>query len=232
MSAEIRESGDPEPPVWPDDQQISQIDSTIAVTRFEDMLPLHEDLIDYLVGCEQEMCGQVPKQTAAAGGTKIHHVDSWQVPGARLLDQRAQMLYRKVVGRATSAVDLSWANVYRAGDYILPHAHRRSEGSVVYMLSLGETDEADPMTGRFGFADPRLPLCCSAESDIMTTPHFPQLRPGAMLAFPSRVVHLATPYIGQSQPRITLSWNINSAPLPSRPPDDAARGISPHPGRT
>ena len=50
-----------------------------------------------------------------------------------------------------------------------------------------------------------------------------------MIIFPSTVVHFATPYRGARQPRITLSWNLNKAPLASRPDDDQSRGIPPHP---
>lgn len=218
-------------PVWPKGQNILRIDPAIAMTRFDDMIPFHDGLIAYLVAREREKSAQRVKQTKAAGGTKIYHVDSWQVPGARLLDQRAQALYREIVRQPTSAVDLSWGNVYRAGDFILPHAHRRSDGSVLYMLSMGERDGEDPLDGRFGFADPRLPMCCRESPDIMTTPHFPQLKAGSMIIFPSTVVHFATPYRGETRPRITISWNINKAPLPDRPADDSQRGISAHPDR-
>jgi hypothetical protein len=52
-----------------------------------------------------------------------------------------------------------------------------------------------------------------------------------MIVFPSTVVHFATPYRGGTRPRITLSWNINKAPLPDRPADDERRGIAAHPDR-
>ena len=74
----------------------------------------------------------------------------------------------------------------------LPHGHRRSQGSVVYMLSLGDRD-GDPLSGRFGFCDPRLPMCCRENAEIMSTPHFPQLRPGSMIIFPSKVVRRPPP---------------------------------------
>lgn len=229
MNADTMHSLEEEPPVWPEGQQILRIDPAIAMTQFDDMRPFHAGLIDYLAQREGEKRTESAKQTGAAGGTKIYHIDSWTVPGARLLDQRAQALYREIVGQPTSAVDLSWGNVYRAGDYILPHAHRRSQGSVVYMLTMGDRDEIDPLSGRFGFADPRLPMCCQDDAEIMTTPHFPQLKPGAMIIFPSTAVHFATPYRGTSLPRITLSWNINKTPLAERPADDELRGISAHP---
>lgn len=229
MNACNKESLEEGRPVWPEGQEILRLDPAIAMTRFEDVLPFHDGLIDYLMAREAEKLAEGVKETGAAGGIKIYHIDSWPVPGARLLNERAQAFYREIVGQTTSAVDLSWGNVYRDGDYILPHAHRRSQGSVVYMLSLGDRDQEDPLSGRFGFADPRLPMCCREDAEIMSSPHFPRLRPGSMIIFPSTVVHFATPYRGTRQPRITLSWNLNKAPLPSRPDDDAIRGIPPHP---
>ena len=232
MNADTMPSLAEEPPIWPENQEILRIDPAIAMIRFDDLLPFHAGLIDYLIQREAEKRAESDKQTGGAGGTKIYHVDSWPVPGARLLDQRAQAFYREIVGQPTSAVDLSWGNVYRAGDYILPHAHRRSQGSVVYMLSMGDHDDNDPLSGRFAFADPRLPMCCQEDAEIMSTPHFPQLRVGSMIIFPSTAVHFATPYRGTSLPRITIAWNINSAPLAERPADDEVRGITAHPGQT
>ena len=98
-----------------------------------------------------------------------------------------------------------------------------------HMLSVGDGNEGDALSGRFAFADPRMPLCCREESDRMTTPHFPLLKPGSMIVFPSTAVHLATPYRGATSPRITISWNINAAPLPGSPQDDTKREIPPHP---
>ena len=232
MNADTMPSLAEEPPIWPENQEILRIDPAVATTRFDDLLPFHAGLIDYLIQREAEKRAESAKQTGGAGGTKIYHVDSWPVPGARLLDQRAQAFYREIVGQPTSAVDLSWGNVYRDGDYILPHAHRRSQGSVVYMLSMGDHDDNDPLSGRFAFADPRLPMCCQEDAEIMSTPHFPQLRVGSMIIFPSTAVHFATPYRGTSLPRITIAWNINSAPLAERPADDEVRGITAHPGQT
>ena len=84
-------------PIWPQGQKIVNIDPAIAMTRFTDMLPFHQGLIDYLIAREAEKLAEGVKETRAAGGIKIYHIDSWPVSGARLLDQRAQALYRKIV---------------------------------------------------------------------------------------------------------------------------------------
>lgn len=230
MTAPPTDGAGLERPVWPGDQVVRQVDSTIALTHFDDMEALNAGLVDYLVRCEREKRANTPKDSFGIGGTKIYHVASWPVPAARLLDERAQAMFRKVVGHPTSAVDLSWANVYRAGDYILPHAHRRSTGSVVYVVSLGDIDAADRLSGRFAIADSRLPLCNHDDAIHKFTPCIPPLKTGSMIVFPSSVVHFVTPYRGEDKPRITLSWNINPQPLAGRPQDDDA-GIPPHPDR-
>ncbi len=217
--------------VWPSEQVVHQVDSTIALTHFDDMDALSTGLVDYLVRCEREYRANTPKDSFGVGGTKIYHVDAWPVAGARLLDERAQAMFRETVGHPTSAVDLSWGNVYRAGDYIIPHAHRRSTGSVVYVLSLGDIDAADRLSGRFAIADSRLPLCNHDDNIQKFTPCMPPLKAGSMIVFPSSVVHFVTPYRGEDRPRITLSWNINAKPLAGRPQDDDA-SIPPHPEDT
>ena len=231
MTDQSPESPDPERPLWPEAQRLHRIDTTIAITRFDDMEALHGDLVAYLIEMEQTLRTPSARNSYAAGGTKIHHVDSWPVPAARLLDARAQAFYRRIVGHATSAVDLSWANVYRAGHWIMPHAHDRSTGSVVYMLALGDEDEEDRMSGKFAFADSRLPLCCGAPTSHVFMVYTPPLKPGSMIVFPSNVVHLVTPYRGQKTARITMSWNINAAPIGGREEESVRRGIPLHPDR-
>jgi hypothetical protein len=57
----------------------------------------------------------------------------------------------------------------------------------------------------------------------MTTPVFPDMPAGAMVIFPSEVVHCVTPYEG-TRPRITYAWNINRKPHGGTS-DDETRGI-------
>ena len=206
--------------IWPDDLIVRNVDTTVMTTRFRDMGNLVDGLIEYLVEREREIRAAGPLECAGVGGTKIYHVDSWAVPGAKLLDQRAQTFFRRSTGNATSAVDLSWANVYRAGDYILPHVHRRSTGSVVFVLTLGDDHPTDPLQGRFGIADTRLPLCWQKDQIHQFVPCFPALQAGSMICFPSSVLHFVTPYRGETKPRITLSWNINAQPVEGHPEDD------------
>ncbi len=146
------------------------------------------------------------------GGTKLYRLERWENPAARLLNARAVALFKAATGAENGVIDMAWVNVYGQGDYIVPHSHWRSEGSVVYMLDEGDEDPADRYSGLFGFIDPRLPLCCQLEQGLMTHPIYPVMKAGSMLVFPSALVHSVHPY-GGKRPRITLSWNINRKAL-------------------
>jgi hypothetical protein len=84
------------------------------------------------------------------------------------------------------------------------------------LLDPGDQDPADRTSGKFCFADPRIPACCQNEPGRMTELLTPNLQEGSMLIFPSEWVHLVTPYAG-TRPRITLSWNIHTRALPGKP---------------
>jgi hypothetical protein len=139
------------------------------------------------------------------------------VAEASFIEERAKATFMAATGLPTASVDASWANVYRAGDYIVPHSHTRSAASLVYILDPGDPPgEDDPLGGRFGFADPRLESCCPHEKGRMTSIFQPPMEAGSMLIFQSHLVHTVNPYWGE-KPRITLSWNINPEPLPGDP---------------
>lgn len=213
----------------PKGQFVETPEKSIAVTNFQDMEEINKSLEEYLVNRAKEKLSLEGKQSASKS-TKIHHVDSWDVPGARFIDERAKAFFRTITGLKNSIVDLSWANVYQKGDYILPHAHSRSVGSVVYVVSMGDQDDSDPLAGKFAISDPRLPFCCLADGKYMSNSYMPDFKAGSMIVFPSTVVHLVTPYQGV-KPRITIAWNINERILPPRTEADMI-GIPPHPGKT
>ena len=209
--------------VWPNDQTLTPIDSSIRWTQFVDHADLQEDLVRATLARETEEWGDEQSPSRSLGGRKVHHVDTWGSPAVELIHARAIALFKRAVGSNTAAVDLSWANVYRKHDYISPHAHRRSVASVVYSVDPGDEDANDPLAGRLAFVDPRLDACCQDQKGFMTTPVFPNMPGGAMIVFPSEVVHCVTPYEGD-RPRITFAWNINRTPHAGTA-DDEARGI-------
>jgi hypothetical protein len=199
--------------VWPEGQRIEACaEPAIQRTVFADAACYHPRLtarILSLVEHERQRRRYFP----GACGTKLHHVARLGCSEAELLDARARELFRRVLGKPAAVVDLSWANVYRRGDYCMPHSHIRATASVVYCLDVGDEGSEDPHGGRLSFVDPRLVRCCQKQPHCMTTPFLPEMMPGSMLIFPGRLVHCVNPYGGE-RPRITLSWNINAEAIP------------------
>ena len=149
-------------------------------------------------------------------GTKMHDLDRWPEPAAKLINARALALFQHAFDSESGVVDIAWANVYREGDYCMAHSHTRALASIVYMLDPGDAPTDDAESARLCFVDPRLACCCSEEDDCMTTPFCPEMPAGTMIMFPGKTVHTVTPYHG-TQPRVTLSWNINRTALAGSP---------------
>jgi hypothetical protein len=146
----------------------------------------------------------------------VRKISDWNVDAASLVHARALMLAHRTLSRRPVYADDSWASVYRAGDYCMPHSHLRSNVSIVYMLDPGDDDDDDPMAGKLCFADPRIDSCCPDEPGRVTRHMIPKMEPGAMLIFSSDYLHSVNPYRGR-RPRITLSWNITLDRLGGRP---------------
>lgn len=197
--------------VWPEHQAIQEPASGLFWTRFEDAERLHAPLTGVIDRIFERDFNRERPQTGALGGRKIHHVDMWGIPEAELLDARARAMFCRATGSQTAHADLSWANIYQEGDHIGPHAHARSTASVVYCLDQGEPD-TDPYAGELFIVDPRLPVCCSKEPGIMTTPFKFHFTNGCMVLFPGSAVHYVAPYRGKQRPRLTIAWNMNVTP--------------------
>ena len=205
--------------VWPQGLKFKALDpeGTIVRTHFPDIEAYHPVLRAAL---EAELARpETHRQYGRSmGGTKIYRLERWNDPAMRLLNARAVELFKHATGAEGGVIDMGWANVYGRGDYIVAHSHWRSQGSVVYMFDEGDDggddggEAGDQYAGRFSFIDPRLSLCCGMQPGLMTHPASPVLRPGAMMVFPSQLVHTVNPYAG-TRPRITLSWNINREAL-------------------
>lgn len=76
MTAEIEMALAKGHPVWPERQEILQIDPAIPMTRLEDMVPFHQSLIGYLMARAAEKLAEGVKETGAAGGIKVYHIDT------------------------------------------------------------------------------------------------------------------------------------------------------------
>jgi hypothetical protein len=211
--------------VWPKDQ-VAEIcgDPTIRKTTFTDTQEYHPRLVAKILEFEENHRLR-KRYSRGAGGTKIDNLGQWISSEIELINARAISLFKRVLECDQAAADLSWANVYRSGDYSMPHSHLRSTASVVYCLDPGDEEPEDAHSGRLCFVDPRLRNCCQEQDGCMTTPFQPDMTAGTMIIFPSQLVHAVNPYFGK-RPRITLSWNINKNALPGSPlPVNPEQGV-------
>lgn len=200
------------PDVWPEGQKLQRWrDPNVAVTSFEDHAQYHGALIEAVLRMEQN-----PKFARAYGGddgigrAKVFDLPAWGVPEATLIHERALSMFRRAFNASEVHVDLSWSSIYGPGDSCLPHSHPRTYAGVVYMLEPG--NPPDPHSGMFIFADPRMPVCCREQPGYMSTPCAPLMPAGTMIMFPGQLVHAVSTYRG-TEPRITLSWNLNLKPV-------------------
>jgi len=178
----------------------------MMIAWFEDIAQYHDALIARILELEQD-----PDFThhMKIGGSKVRDVAAWGIPEAELIDQRARAFFAQASNQ-DPRVDLSWATVYRKGDYLSPHSHNHTMGSVVYCLDWGDPDPELPLSGRLVFTDPRIAECCNVDPECVTYELTPDMKDGAMVLFPGAMVHFVHPYSGE-RPRITLAWNLNPA---------------------
>lgn len=209
-------------PVWPAGQKVESFaHPEILVTFFADAAAFHERLVARIRALEQDRrLASAPVR--AFGGTKIYHLDQWESPEADLLDARALAFSQLLMKSDSAVIDLSWANVYRSGDYAMPHSHERTTASLVYSVDPGDPDPTDQFGGQLMFIDPRIDSCCGVRGGAVTTPQMPFMTPGTMILFPSPFVHCVNPYHG-NRPRITLAWNIDKDVVPGSPLADFQR---------
>lgn len=216
--------------VWPKDQIIRSVDRHIQKTVFPDIQLYHDALIARVFELEEIKWGTDKPESRKLGGRKVHHLDQWESKEADLLNERAKELFRRTLNREDADIELSWANVYRKWDYLIPHSHRMCVASVVYFLDMGDPDTGDDFSGQLAFADPRIGVCCSEEEGYVTTQCYMDPIPGTMIIWPAPFVHYVTPYAGE-RPRITVAWNIgrlpgsagSDKPFPNVPPTPTSR---------
>jgi hypothetical protein len=220
--------GDADFLVWPQEQSVDPLSAPLmAATRFADFETLHPTLIDAVLAAERDPRWRAvlvvqpsgspgPSVLRGGCGTKVRKISDWNVAAASLVHARALVLAHRTLSRRPVYADDSWASVYRAGDYCMPHSHLRSNASIVYMLDPGDDDPDEPFAGKLCFADARIPACCPHEQGRVTQLLIPTMAPGTMIIFASDYLHSVNPYRGR-RPRITLSWNMTIERLPGRP---------------
>lgn len=203
--------------VWPEGLTVQRwIERTVKIITFPDVDAFHPQLIEAVTAREGD-AKFAKSYPGYIGSSKIFHLDRWGVDAATLIDRRARALFCHVLGGEEAVVDLSWASLYRTGDYCLPHSHFRAMASIVYFLDTGDDGADGNPGGSFNFADPRMKVCCRHEPHCMTSPCGPRVEAGTMIIFPGHLVHFVDVYRG-TRPRITLSWNINRKAVPGVPP--------------
>ena len=211
--------------IWPEGQRIEPLSAPLmAVTQFEDHARYHGDLAATILEMERDPACRMWIFKGGCG-MKLRRPDRWKRPAGDLIHGRALALAHRVLSRNDVFTDDCWANVYRDGQYCMPHSHVRSNVSIVYLLEPGDPDPDDAMAGKLVFADPRIPYCCPKEPGRVTALLVPHLAEGTMIVFASDYLHSVNPYRG-GRPRISMSWNIALSRLAGDASDgwaDAAR---------
>ena len=200
--------------IWPPEQSWLTLPGSppVLLAHFADYADYHEGLTARITALLDDRA-LAKRYARVASGTKIHHLERWNSPEADLINARAQEFFKRALRSATASVDLSWATVYRTGDYTAPHSHLRAQASIVYCIDPGDDPRPDTPDGKLCLVDPRYSMCCNIEPNRMTNVVIPDMRAGSMIMFPGELVHCVNPYAG-TRPRLTLSWNINQQPLP------------------
>ena len=193
---------------WPENQDSKVVklcdQPTVLHTQFDDIKDYHARLIERILELEQDedFCHQMH-----IGGSKIRSVHEWGIPEADFINERALNFFARALGTNEVLVDLSWASITRKQEYLSIHSHDNCIASVVYMLTRGIPDPGVRLDGQLALADPRIPLCCENEPGRVTKELLPDMNAGAMVLFPSEIMHHVHPYTGD-EPRISIAWNL------------------------
>jgi hypothetical protein len=194
--------------IWPQSQRIEQAgDPMIGITQFADAGDYHAKLRETVLRLERSSA-QKEKLPRGSCGIKVHHVENWKCDAAQLVHNRAIELFKRMLKTDQAHVDASWGNIYRSGDYCIPHSHIRAQAGIVYMVDVGDEEKEQTLDAKFYIADPRVAYCCQHHPGHMTRMLIPTMTAGSMIIFPGAVMHGVNPYFG-ARPRITMSWNIN-----------------------
>jgi hypothetical protein len=205
--------GDADIPVWPPGQEILPLSAPLmGVAEFADHRAYHPDLAAAILEMERDPAYRMWIFKGGCG-MKVRRPDRWKRAAADLIHARALSLAHRVLSNHDVYTDDCWANVYRDGQYCMPHSHLRANVSIVYLLDPGDPDPDDAMAGKLVFADPRIPHCCPHEPGRVTGLLIPDMREGSMVVFASDYLHSVNPHRG-ARPRISMSWNVTIERIP------------------
>ena len=198
---------------------MKHLDPMVCVVNFPDNAPLRSVIEPQLLQAESEFRAGEPDRWVGGGGAKIRDIGGWSCPAMTLLHERVREAFRRLTGSPAAHIDDCWANVYRRGEFIGPHAHRRTEVSAVYHLVPPAEGDRDLYNGALGITDPRVARCCPTKKGLVTSQVYPPLVPGTLVLFPSFVTHYVTPHM-DDQARISVAWNIDREAIPGHPSDE------------
>ena len=115
-----------------------------------------------------------------------------------LIHARALLFAHHTVSRRPVYADATWASIYRAGDYCMPHSHLRSNLSIVYMLDPGDEDPARYAGGTSCALPTHASTRAARDEPGRVTQHvLPTMSAGTMLIFASDYLHSVNPYHGR-----------------------------------
>ena len=153
--------------VWPKKLDVIRLNDEppIFYTQFKDAGDIKAALVNKIFELEKDpdFMHRMP-----IGGSKIGRLDEWGIPEANLIHARALEFFSKGVDNPDVKINACWASISRKHEYLSPHAHHRSVGSVVYMLQEGDNIEGREFDGNLAFLDPRIPACCTIDDDCPT----------------------------------------------------------------
>lgn len=203
--------GDKDIPIWPEgqDEKVNAVvqEPTVFHTVFDDIKEYHPRLIEHILKLEKD---QDFTHQMIIGGSKVRHVHEWGIPEAELINARATTFFAKAIGREDVVIQLSWASISRKNEYLSIHSHDHCLASLVYMLTPGNPNPDLFVDGKLALADPRIPECCNQQEGRVTNEVYPDMVEGAMVMFPSEIMHHVHLYTGD-EPRISIAWNFNLA---------------------
>jgi hypothetical protein len=212
--------------LWPGFPVQQLMDPRIIGSRFRDHELIDRELIDRAIA----VAAVTPANLRGAGGKKVRDAETWNIPAAQLLSQRAMLLFCQLSGATSAHILDRWANVMSAGDYSAPHCHYDAEAAAVYFLDAGDLCPDDALDGAFELMDPRIPFCCTNGRERPIRGLLPEMKPGTMILFPAAFLHHVRPYTGR-RPRLTLAWNISSGPPPKDRAIDPTQAVPLQTGR-
>ncbi len=205
--------------VWPDEIRLYRFEpreDRVTLIVNPDIQQVQGPLIEKILEKEAVERVRSPQTSRGEGGQKVRDLDQLGSPEFELINERAKEMFKRVTGAKSAVVDDCWANVFRDGEYALPHSHKRSTASIVCALDNGDEEEArrEPLNGALIFCDPRLKNCCPGKPYHVSNAFRPiGVDPAVMVIFPSHLTHQVTPYYGK-RPRISIAWNVNAEAVP------------------